>query len=106
MEEGDERGSGGADREPGVRHSERSDNPTNRHQQQFNQLAVSQDTLVSLAADTGGRAFTDSNDFSKVFEQVRRDMSGYYLLGYSSTNATQDGRFRRVQVRLKRSSFS
>jgi len=73
--------------------------------QQFGQLAASQDTLVSLAADTGGRAFTDSNDFSNVYEQVRRDISGYYLLGYSSTNTTQDGRFRRVQVRLKRNDL-
>ncbi len=73
--------------------------------QQFGQLAASQDTLVSLAADTGGRAFTDSNDFSGVYTQVRRDISGYYLLGYSSTNTTQDGRFRRVQVRPKRSDL-
>ncbi|MEQ1758008.1 MAG: VWA domain-containing protein [Vicinamibacterales bacterium] len=70
--------------------------------QQFSRLASSQDTLVSLAADTGGRSFTDSNDFAAVFAQVRRDISGYYLLGYSSTNTTQDGRFRRVQVRLRR----
>lgn len=70
--------------------------------QQFDQLAASQDTMASLAADTGGRAFTDSNDLSRVFTQVQRDISGYYLLGYSSTNTTQDGRFRGVQVRLKR----
>ena len=73
--------------------------------QQFDRLAASQDTLVSLAADTGGRAFTDSNDFSGVFAQVKRDISAYYLLGYSSTNETRDGRFRRVQVRLKRSGL-
>jgi len=70
--------------------------------QQFSQLSSSQDTLVSLSEDTGGRAFTDTNDFGGVFTEVRRDTSGYYLLGYSSTNTTQDGRFRRVQVRVKR----
>jgi VWFA-related protein len=70
--------------------------------QQFERLGASQDTLVSLAEDTGGRAFTDSNDFGDVFVQIRRDLSAYYLLGYSSTNDTQDGRFRRVQVRVKR----
>ncbi len=73
--------------------------------QQFDRMASSQDTLVSLAADTGGRAFTDSNDFSNVFNEVRRDISGYYLLGYSSTNPAQDGRFRRIQVRLKRGDY-
>jgi VWFA-related protein len=70
--------------------------------QQFSQLASSQDTLTSLAADTGGRAFTDTNDFGDAFSRVQRDMSAYYLLGYSSTNTTRDGRYRRVQVRVKR----
>jgi VWFA-related protein len=70
--------------------------------QQFSQLAASQDTLTSLAGDTGGRAFTDTNDFSEAFTRVQRDMSAYYLLGYSSTNSMRDGRFRRVQVRVKR----
>ena len=65
------------------------------------QLAASQDTLTSLAADTGGRAFTDTNDFGEAFARVQRDMSAYYLLGYSSTNPTKDGRFRRIEVRVK-----
>jgi hypothetical protein len=34
-----------------------------------------------------------------------RDMSAYYLLGYSSTNNVKDGRFRRIQVRVKREGF-
>jgi VWFA-related protein len=71
-------------------------------QQQFAQLASSQDTLTALAADTGGRAFTDSNDFGEAFARVQRDMSAYYLVGYTSTNASKDGRFRRIQVRVKR----
>jgi VWFA-related protein len=71
-------------------------------QQQFDQLASSQDTLTTLASDTGGRAFTDSNDFGEAFARVQRDLSAYYLLGYSSTNTTKDGRFRRIQVRVKR----
>src|SRR5262245_9630318 len=74
-------------------------------QQQYSSLASSQDTLTSLAADTGGRAFTDSNDFGEAFARVQRDMSAYYLLGYSSTNAIRDGRFRRIQVRVKRDGF-
>ncbi len=74
-------------------------------QQQFQQLSSSQDTLTSLAADTGGRAFTDSNDFGEAFARAQRDMSAYYLLGYSSSNATKDGRFRRIQVRVKRDGF-
>jgi len=71
-------------------------------EQQFARLSSSQDTLTSLAGDTGGRAFTDSNDFGEAFARVQRDMSAYYLLGYSSTNPAKDGRFRRIQVRVKR----
>jgi VWFA-related protein len=70
--------------------------------QQFSRMAESQGTLTSLAADTGGRVFTDTNDFGDAFTRVQRDMSAYYLLGYSSTNTIKDGRFRRIQVRLKR----
>jgi VWFA-related protein len=69
---------------------------------QFSRLAASQDTLTSLAADTGGRAYTDTNNFGEAFDRARRDMSAYYLLGYSSTNTTKDGRFRRIQVRVTR----
>jgi hypothetical protein len=58
---------------------------------QFDQLQASQETLQTLASDTGGKAFTDSNDFGSAFTQVIRDTSAYYLLGYSSTNDAKDG---------------
>ena len=57
--------------------------------QQYDTLAGSQDTLTSLAADTGGRAFTDTNDFGEAFARVQSDMSAYYLLAYSSSNPTR-----------------
>ena len=70
--------------------------------QQYDTLAQSQDTLTSLAADTGGRAFTDTNDFGEAFARVQSDMSAYYLLAYSSSNPARDGQFRRIQVKTKR----
>jgi len=73
--------------------------------QQFDQLFASQDTLQTLAADTGGKAFTDSNDFGAAFTQVQHDTSSYYLIGYSSTNTQKDGRFRRISVRVKRADL-
>lgn len=69
---------------------------------QFDSNATSQETLVTLAGDTGGRAFLDSNDFGKVFTGVQQDTSLYYLLGYHSTNSARDGRFRRITVRVNR----
>jgi VWFA-related protein len=68
--------------------------------QQFSRISASQDTLGSLASDTGGKAFMDSNDFGDAFARVQRDMSAYYLLGYSTANLARDGRFRRIRVRL------
>jgi VWFA-related protein len=70
--------------------------------QQFQQLTASQDSLTTLAADTGGRAFTDSNDFGDAFARAQRDLSAYYLIGYGSTNTTKDGRFRKIEVRVSR----
>lgn len=68
---------------------------------QFSSLNGSQETLTTLASDTGGQAFLDTNDFGPAFLRVQRDMAAYYLLGYSSTNALQDGKYRRISVKLK-----
>lgn len=68
---------------------------------QFDRMFASQETLTTLAKDTGGDAFLDTNDFGEAFTQVQQDTSAYYVLGYSSTNAVQDGRFRRITVRVK-----
>ena len=68
----------------------------------LNSNFTTQETLVTLAADTGGRAFLDSNDFSKVFKGVQDDTSTYYVLGYHSTNPARDGRYRHITVSLNR----
>ena len=64
--------------------------------------ASTQETLSTLASDTGGKAFFDSNDFGAVFSQVQKDSSAYYVLGFTSSNALKDGRFRRLKVQLNR----
>jgi VWFA-related protein len=69
---------------------------------QYDSNFTTQETLVTLAGDTGGRAFLDSNDFTQVFRGVQQDTSRYYLLGYHSTNPARDGRYRRITVRVNR----
>ena len=66
----------------------------------LNSNFTTQETLVTLASDTGGRAFLDSNDFSKVFQGVQDDTSTYYLLGYHSTNPARDGHYRHITVKI------
>jgi VWFA-related protein len=64
--------------------------------------AASQETLSTLAADTGGKAFFDTNDFSGVFMQVQKDTSAYYVLGFTSLNPLKDGHYRRLKVQVHR----
>jgi hypothetical protein len=58
----------------------------------------SRETLSTLASDTGGRSFFDLGDFSDVFSQVQADSTGYYLVGYYSTDNRKNGAWRRVKV--------
>jgi len=67
---------------------------------QMASIAGSQETLTTLALDTGGKALLDSNDLGQVFEAVRRDSGSYYLLGYYSSNSKRDGKFRQIKVQV------
>jgi VWFA-related protein len=59
------------------------------------------ETLRNLASATDG-FMTESNDLAASMKRVADDLSDYYLLGYTSTNARLDGKFRRITVRVKR----
>src|SRR5580658_5842969 len=65
-----------------------------------NNFQQSQDTLYALAGDTGGKALFDNNDLTRGIVQAQEAISDYYLLGYYTGNAAQNGRFRRVKVSL------
>src|SRR5580692_7875198 len=60
----------------------------------------SQDTLYALAGDTGGKAMFDSNDLDHGIVQAQESISDYYVIGYYTTNANRDGKFRRVKIAL------
>ena len=64
-----------------------------------------QESLFTLASDTGGKALLDQNDLSLGIVQAQKDMASYYILGYYSTNTALDGRFRRIQVKLAHSNL-
>lgn len=71
-------------------------------QNNFNSNFASQETLTTLSADTGGKAFLDSNDFSPAFAQIQRDTSAYYVIGFHPSNPAKDGRYRKLQVKVNR----
>lgn len=66
------------------------------------ELRVSQDSLRQLAEDTGGFAVLNQNDFNSAFQRIVQDNSSYYVLGYYPSNDRRDGRYRTINVRVKR----
>ncbi len=69
---------------------------------QISSMQGSRETLAALATDTGGKFFYDLNDFAPAFQEIQRDNSSYYLIGYSPTNTKSDGRFRHIRVEVSR----
>ena len=63
---------------------------------------TAQETLSTLAADTGGKLFAEDNNLSLGLEQARDDIGSYYILGYYSTNSKMDGKYRTVSVKVNR----
>ena len=68
--------------------------------------AWSSDGANSLAVDTGGVAIRNENNFVKALDEIDRDTSSYYVLGYRPANAELDGKFREITVRVKRQGVS
>jgi VWFA-related protein len=58
----------------------------------------SQDTMFSLAGDTGGKALFDYNDLSKGIVQAQQAVTSYYIIEYYASNPNLDGRFRKVKI--------
>ena len=68
----------------------------------FAETRWSQDMLRMIAEQTGGIAAVDRNDFTGTFDRIIRDNSNYYVLGYYSPNGKRDGKFRKVEVKVRR----
>jgi VWFA-related protein len=60
-----------------------------------------QESLYTLASDTGGKTLLDQNDLSLGIVQAQKDIASYYILGYYSNNPALDGRYRRIKVAIK-----
>jgi VWFA-related protein len=69
-------------------------------------MAKSQDTMWSLAADTGGKALLDNNDLGTGIMNAEQSISSYYILGYYTSNENLDGKFRRIKITLTRSELA
>lgn len=65
-----------------------------------------QETLTTLAADTGGKAMLDTNDLTMGIRQAQEDINSYYIIAYSPKNTADDGKLRRIDVRLVNKTLS
>jgi VWFA-related protein len=68
----------------------------------LNEMRLAQDTLRSIAEETGGFAAVNRNDYRDTFARIIADNSSYYVLGYYSSDNRRDGKFRPVEVRVRK----
>jgi len=61
----------------------------------FNQIA-----MESLARDTGGHAFYNTNGLSEAMEQAVEEGSHFYSLAYVPSNSKLDGKFRKIELKV------
>ena len=57
---------------------------------------------AEIAEESGGRAFfpKDVNELVRAAEEVSRDLRSQYVVGYAPANASADGKFRKVEVKI------
>lgn len=60
--------------------------------------------LGTLARGTGGFLVTGSNEIGRALQAAEEDLGAYYLLEYAPGNELWDGRFRRIEVKVRRSN--
>ena len=58
--------------------------------------------LARLADETGGFLIEQSNDLSSAFRRIDEDNRFHYLLTYSPKNTAFDGKFRSIEVKVRR----
>jgi hypothetical protein len=64
-------------------------------------LRSRRESMHDLAVATDGLAVVTSNDLDKGLRRIADDLTSYYLLGYSSTNVRLDGKYRRLEVKVR-----
>lgn len=60
------------------------------------------DGITSLALDTGGMVIENENDLGRALDQIQRDAGTYYVIAYSPTNTNFDGKYRTINVSVRR----
>jgi VWFA-related protein len=88
----------------GIGDANRGEGPYTKELERQEQLLTSRSAAVlgRLAKETGGFLLDNTNDLAAGVGRMQQERTTYYLLGYQSTNAALDGKFRKVSVKVKR----
>jgi VWFA-related protein len=65
-------------------------------------IQKSQNTLRTIADDTGGIAIVNSNDFDRGIRRIDADSSDYYVLGFYSNDPDPTKRRRKIEIKVNR----
>jgi len=74
-----------------------------------NENAARSDKIMAmeqLAADTGGKAFYNTNDLNAAMMHAIENGAHYYTLVYTPTNKKMDGSYRRIEVKTTAGKYN
>jgi VWFA-related protein len=61
--------------------------------------------MEQLAADTGGKAYYNTNDLNAAMMRAIADGAHYYTLAYTPTNKKMDGSYRKIEVKVPEAKY-
>jgi VWFA-related protein len=62
-------------------------------------------TMDQIASETGGIAFYDANGLNDTLARVTDQGAHFYTLTYTPTNPEQDGKYRKIEVKLSTKTY-
>ena len=63
-------------------------------------------TMLQMAEQTGGHAFLNTNGLANAVTRAIEAGSNYYTLTYTPSDTASDGKFRRIQLKLRRDGYT
>jgi VWFA-related protein len=79
---------------------------TNHLNDSIRQNADDNSTMLQMAERTGGHAYINTNGLADAVARSIEAGSNYYTLTYTPTDTTNDGKFRRIQLKLRRGGYT
>jgi Ca-activated chloride channel homolog len=79
-----------------------SNPPTGRGTSTPEDYKVGREYLRELADNSGGMIFDGNTDLHWAFSEVAKELGNQYSIGYYPANTKHDGKFRKVEVKMKK----